>query len=106
MTISRLSNERWGFSSNCFVCEPTNAIEMRLELGTAGLRRNLLRDLRDRLWFRAGELALFGQLLRLPFMEHVLLSDELFSVGGTPILACNLRPKPDSSCYPGIPILF
>lgn len=24
MTIERLSNERWGFASNCFACEPTN----------------------------------------------------------------------------------
>lgn len=27
--IERLSNERWGFSSNCFVCEPTNAVGLR-----------------------------------------------------------------------------
>lgn len=25
MTIERLSNERWGFASNCFVCETKNA---------------------------------------------------------------------------------
>ncbi len=25
MAVNRLSNERWGFASNCFVCEPTNA---------------------------------------------------------------------------------
>jgi len=24
VTLERLSNERWGFSSNCFVCEPTH----------------------------------------------------------------------------------
>ncbi len=24
MALTRLTNERWGFSSNCFVCEPTN----------------------------------------------------------------------------------
>ncbi len=24
MALTRLSNERWGFASNCFVCEPTN----------------------------------------------------------------------------------
>ncbi len=29
MTTERLSNERWGFSSNCFVCEPTNAVGLR-----------------------------------------------------------------------------
>ena len=29
MTLSRLSNERWGFSSNCFVCEPTNDVGLR-----------------------------------------------------------------------------
>jgi len=27
--MERLSNERWGFSSNCFVCEPTNAVGLR-----------------------------------------------------------------------------
>lgn len=27
--MERLSNERWGFSSNCFVCEPTNALGLR-----------------------------------------------------------------------------
>ncbi len=29
MTVERLSNERWGFSSNCLVCEPTNAVGLR-----------------------------------------------------------------------------
>ena len=29
MTLQRLSNERWGFSSNCFVCEPTNSAGLR-----------------------------------------------------------------------------
>ena len=29
MTTHRLSNERWGFSSNCFVCEPTNTVGLR-----------------------------------------------------------------------------
>lgn len=29
MTLERLSNERWGFDSNCFVCEPTNAAGLR-----------------------------------------------------------------------------
>lgn len=29
MTRERLSNERWGFSSHCFVCEPTNAVGLR-----------------------------------------------------------------------------
>ncbi len=29
MTRQRLSNEQWGFSSNCFVCEPTNAVGLR-----------------------------------------------------------------------------
>jgi uncharacterized protein (TIGR00369 family) len=24
MPVERLTNERWGFSSNCFVCEPSN----------------------------------------------------------------------------------
>jgi uncharacterized protein (TIGR00369 family) len=27
--LVRLSNERWGFSSSCFVCEPTNAVGLR-----------------------------------------------------------------------------
>jgi uncharacterized protein (TIGR00369 family) len=29
MTRERLSNERWGFASNCFVCEPTNSAGLR-----------------------------------------------------------------------------
>jgi uncharacterized protein (TIGR00369 family) len=29
MTVIPLTNERWGFSSNCFVCEPTNAVGLR-----------------------------------------------------------------------------
>lgn len=29
MVLTRLSNEGWGFSSNCFVCEPTNAAGLR-----------------------------------------------------------------------------
>lgn len=29
MTVTPLSNERWGFSSNCFVCEPTNVVGLR-----------------------------------------------------------------------------
>lgn len=29
MTLQRLSNERWGFSSNCFVCEPTNSVGLQ-----------------------------------------------------------------------------
>ena len=29
MTLQRLSNEQWGFSSNCFVCEPTNSAGLR-----------------------------------------------------------------------------
>ena len=29
MTRQRLSNEQWGFSSNCFVCEPVNAVGLR-----------------------------------------------------------------------------
>lgn len=29
MTAIPLTNERWGFSSNCFVCEPTNAVGLR-----------------------------------------------------------------------------
>ncbi len=29
MTGQRLSNERWGFSSNCFGCEPSNAHGLR-----------------------------------------------------------------------------
>jgi len=29
VTLQRLTNERWGFSSNCFVCEPTNALGLR-----------------------------------------------------------------------------
>jgi uncharacterized protein (TIGR00369 family) len=30
MATRPLTNERWGFSSNCFVCEPTNAAGLRL----------------------------------------------------------------------------
>lgn len=30
MARTRLRNERWGFASNCFVCEPTNAAGLRL----------------------------------------------------------------------------
>ncbi len=29
MTLVRLTNERWGFTSNCFVCEPTNAVGLQ-----------------------------------------------------------------------------
>jgi len=29
VTRQRLSNERWGFSSNCFVCEPSNGSGLR-----------------------------------------------------------------------------
>ncbi|MEP7203065.1 MAG: hotdog domain-containing protein [Ilumatobacteraceae bacterium] len=29
MTLVRLTNERWGFRSNCFVCEPTNGVGLR-----------------------------------------------------------------------------
>jgi uncharacterized protein (TIGR00369 family) len=29
MALIRLSNEQWGFSSNCFVCEPTNPVGLR-----------------------------------------------------------------------------
>lgn len=29
MALTRLSNEQWGFSSNCFVCEPTNPLGLR-----------------------------------------------------------------------------
>ncbi len=30
MAIRALSNEQWGFTSNCFVCEPTNAAGLRI----------------------------------------------------------------------------
>ena len=30
MGLERLTNERWGFSSSCFVCEPTNAVGLRI----------------------------------------------------------------------------
>lgn len=30
MSLTRLTNERWGFSSNCFVCEPTNEHGLRI----------------------------------------------------------------------------
>lgn len=30
MAIHRLTNEQWGFSSNCFVCEPKNAAGLRI----------------------------------------------------------------------------
>jgi uncharacterized protein (TIGR00369 family) len=30
MVIERLTNERWGFRSNCFVCEPTNTRGMQV----------------------------------------------------------------------------
>ncbi|MEO6125513.1 MAG: PaaI family thioesterase [Ilumatobacteraceae bacterium] len=29
MALNRLSNEQWGFSSNCFVCEPNNQVGLR-----------------------------------------------------------------------------
>ena len=28
--MQRLTNEQWGFSSNCFVCEPTNGAGLRI----------------------------------------------------------------------------
>ena len=31
MALHRLTNERWGFSSNCYVCEPTNDRGLGLE---------------------------------------------------------------------------
>lgn len=31
MPVSRLDNARWGFASNCFVCEPSNQAGMRIE---------------------------------------------------------------------------
>ena len=31
MALIRLTNERWGFSSNCYVCEPTNDVGLGLE---------------------------------------------------------------------------
>ncbi len=30
MGLHRLDNARWGFASNCFVCEPTNAAGLRI----------------------------------------------------------------------------
>ena len=30
MAARRLTNEQWGFSSNCFVCEPTNGAGLRI----------------------------------------------------------------------------
>ncbi|MDE0801702.1 MAG: PaaI family thioesterase [Acidimicrobiales bacterium] len=30
MTITRLTNEQWGFTSNCFVCEPENGRGLRV----------------------------------------------------------------------------
>jgi len=30
MTLHRLHNETWGFDSNCFVCEPRNAVGLRI----------------------------------------------------------------------------
>ena len=30
MAVTRLSNERWGFESNCFVCEPRNDTGLRI----------------------------------------------------------------------------
>ncbi len=30
MAIHRLTNEQWGFTSNCFVCEPENAAGLRI----------------------------------------------------------------------------
>jgi uncharacterized protein (TIGR00369 family) len=30
MALHRLTNERWGFSSNCFVCEPSNDVGLRI----------------------------------------------------------------------------
>lgn len=46
MTISRLSNERWGFSSNCFVCEPTNAVGLRQSFLYDSERKVVFADLR------------------------------------------------------------
>lgn len=30
MAVNRLTNEQWGFSSNCFVCEPKNELGLRI----------------------------------------------------------------------------
>lgn len=30
MAVRRLTNEQWGFSSNCFVCEPTNGAGLQI----------------------------------------------------------------------------
>lgn len=30
MAVRRLTNEQWGFTSNCFVCEPRNAAGLRI----------------------------------------------------------------------------
>jgi hypothetical protein len=30
MAVERLENSRWGFGSNCFVCEPANARGMQV----------------------------------------------------------------------------
>jgi hypothetical protein len=30
MPVERLENSRWGFGSNCFVCEPANARGMQV----------------------------------------------------------------------------
>ncbi len=31
MAVTRLTNERWGFSSNCYVCEPANPVGLGIE---------------------------------------------------------------------------
>ncbi len=59
MTISRLSNERWGFSSNCFVCEPTNAV---------GLRQTFLYDNERNIVF--AELCLGAEFSGAPTYVH------------------------------------
>ena len=30
MPVERLENSRWGFGSNCFVCEPANSRGMQI----------------------------------------------------------------------------
>jgi len=34
MPLLSLTNDRWGFASNCFACEPTNEAGLRIPFST------------------------------------------------------------------------
>ncbi|HKA94546.1 MAG TPA: PaaI family thioesterase [Acidimicrobiia bacterium] len=44
MAIERLENSRWGFGSNCFVCEPSNARGMQVPFSHDGDRALVFAD--------------------------------------------------------------